>query len=77
MARLPRVTASELIRVLEKRGFVFTRERGSHRIYFHAETHRRVTVAFHRGRVIPPGTLLNILKEAGIERDELVDLLRG
>lgn len=31
--KLSRVTASEIIKVLEKSGFVLTRQSGSHRIY--------------------------------------------
>lgn len=76
MPRLPRTTAPELIRVIEKRGFVFSRSHGSHQIFRHLSTGRRVTIPYHRGKIIPPGTLLNILREAGIDRDELVGLLK-
>ncbi len=75
MARLPHVTATELIRVLEKKGFVFRRGKGSHRIYQHLDSGRRVVVPFHRGKNIPPGTLLNILHEAGITKEEFQELL--
>jgi predicted RNA binding protein YcfA (HicA-like mRNA interferase family) len=64
-----------VIRALERAGFVLSRTRGAHRIYRHSETGRRVTVPYHRGRLIPPGTLENILKEAGITVDELEELL--
>ena len=62
-------------RALERAGFVLSRTRGAHRIYRHSETGRRVTVPYHRGRLIPPGTLENILKQAGITADELRELL--
>ncbi len=75
MPRLPRISARELVRALEKQGFVFSRSKGSHRIYRHADTGRRVTVPYHAGRTIPPGTLANILREAGIDRDRLRQLL--
>ena len=55
MARLARVTAVEFVRVIEKMGFEFRRSKGSHRIYRHPESGKRVTVAFHRTKVIPPG----------------------
>jgi predicted RNA binding protein YcfA (HicA-like mRNA interferase family) len=74
MPHLPRLTSAELIRIIEKRGFVFSRASGSHQIFRHPQTGRRVVIAFHRGKIIPPGTLLNILREAGIERDELEEL---
>ncbi len=76
MPRLPRLTAPEVIRLIERRGFVLTRTRGSHQIFFKSATSKRVTIPFHRGKVIPPGTLLNILREAGIDRDELERLLK-
>jgi predicted RNA binding protein YcfA (HicA-like mRNA interferase family) len=75
MPHLPRIAARELVRALEKEGFVFSRSKGSHRIYRHPETGNRVTVPYHAGRTIPPGTLANILREAGIDRDRLRHLL--
>jgi predicted RNA binding protein YcfA (HicA-like mRNA interferase family) len=33
MARLPRVTAREIIAALEKQGFLLARQSGSHKIY--------------------------------------------
>ncbi len=76
MPLLPRITANELVRAIEKRGFKFSRSRGSHRIYRNPTSGKRTVVPFHRGKIIPPGTLLNILREAGISKDELVDLLK-
>ena len=75
MPRLPRVSARELARALEKEGFVLSRSKGSHRIYRHPETGKRVTVPYHARRTIPPGTLANILREVGIDRDDLRELL--
>jgi predicted RNA binding protein YcfA (HicA-like mRNA interferase family) len=75
MPRLPRVSARELIRGSEKEGFVFCRAKGSHRIYRHPATGKRVTAPYHAGRTIPPGTLANILHEAGATRDDLQALL--
>lgn len=60
--------------MLEKKGFVLDRARGSHRIYYHPETKRRVVVPFHK-RDLPKGTAMEILKQAGISREELRDLL--
>ena len=75
MPRLPRIRASELARALERAGFILSRTRGAHRMYRQSETGRRVTLPYHRGRLIPPGTLENILKQAGITADELKELL--
>jgi predicted RNA binding protein YcfA (HicA-like mRNA interferase family) len=75
MPRQPRLPAPDLIRALERAGFVRVRVRGSHWILRHKETRRRVTVPHHRTRVIPPGTMANILREAGLTEEELEQLL--
>jgi predicted RNA binding protein YcfA (HicA-like mRNA interferase family) len=61
---------------LENGGFVFPRSKGSHRIYYHPDTGRRITVPYHGGRIIPAGTLANILREAEIDREKLGELLK-
>jgi len=72
MPRIPALTPRKIIKILEKKGFVLDRSKGSHRIYLHPETRQRVIVPFHR-KDIPQGTLLEILRQAGISRDELQD----
>jgi len=72
--RLPRVTASEIIRVLERIGFVQVRQSGSHRI-FRNEQGQRVTVPFHRGKILHPKVLKSILRDADLTTDELLKLL--
>jgi len=39
-------------------------------VYLQPESRKRVVVPFHR-KDIPVGTLMSILKQAGISRDEL------
>jgi len=53
--------------ILKKKDFVLDRVKGSHHIYIHPETRRR--------KDLPKGTLLSILQQAGIDRDELTKLL--
>jgi len=74
MPKLPALTDQKVIRILKKKGFVLDRVKGSHHLFYHPETKRRVTVPVH-GRDLPTGTLLEILKQAGIEREEIDDLL--
>ncbi len=38
--RLPRITAPEMIRVLEKSGYILSRQSGSHKIYRNLEGKR-------------------------------------
>jgi len=72
MPRFPALTSQQVIKILEKKGFLLDRSKGSHRIYFHPETRRRVVVPFHR-KDLPQGTLREILRQAGIGREELQD----
>ena len=74
MSKLPSITSQKVIKALEKRGFVLDRTKGSHYIYYNSETKRRVVVPVHK-KDLPKGTLLEILKEAGLTREELKELL--
>lgn len=74
MPKLPVLTPRDVIRILEKRGFILDRVKGSHHIYLNPNTKQRAVVPVHR-RDLPQGTLLSILKQAGIEREELSNLL--
>ncbi len=52
----------ELIRLLEKQGFIFIRQSGSHAIY-KKNNAKMVVVPIHN-RDIPNGTLNSIMKDA-------------
>jgi len=72
--RLPRVTADEVIRVIEKMGFTLARQSGSHKIY-KSSTGKRVTVPYHKGKVLHLKVLASILKDANLSREEFKNLL--
>jgi len=74
MSKFPSLTPRKIIKVLENKGFVLDRIKGSHHIYYHPETKKRVVVPLHK-RDLPKGTLLEILKQAGISKEELKELL--
>ncbi len=74
MTRLPRVTARDVERVLLKTGFQPSHRKGSHRSY--VKGGQRVIVPFHGNKVIPPGTLRNILRQAALPVGEFQGLLR-
>ena len=74
MVSFPSLNPIHIIKVLEKKGFVLDRSKGSHRLYYNFDTKRRVTIPFHK-KDLPKGTLLEILKQAGISKEELKNLL--
>ena len=74
--RLPSLKARDVIRALEKAGFVITRSKGSqHRLVHIAEPSRATTISVHKGKDIPRGTLAAIIDQAGLSEDEFMDLL--
>ena len=58
----------ELISRLEADGWYQVRQKGSHRQYHHASKTGTVTVAGKPSVEVPPGTLNNILKQAGLKK---------
>ena len=73
--RLPRVTATEITRVLEKRGFFLARQSGSHKIYKNKQG-KRVTVPYHAGKIVHPKVLRSILKDADLTTEMFEGLLK-
>jgi predicted RNA binding protein YcfA (HicA-like mRNA interferase family) len=72
--KLPRVTADEVIKALEKVGFGISRQSGSHKIYKNAQG-RRVTIPYHKGKTLHPKVLRNILNDAELSVDEFLKVL--
>lgn len=67
--KLPRVTAKEMIKIVEKLGFRFSRQSGSHKIYKNDEG-KRVTIPYHSGKILHPKLVKSILVDAGISAEE-------
>jgi len=63
MSRSYKFTAKEIIAIIEKAGFVFSRQSGSHKIY---KNHKgvRVTVPFHGNKILHPKIIKSILKDS-------------
>jgi predicted RNA binding protein YcfA (HicA-like mRNA interferase family) len=74
VSRLPTLSWQQVAKALERAGFVFHRQKGSHMVYYHPETNRTVVVPRHR--VIKTGTLREILREASLTRDDFLALLK-
>lgn len=50
---------------------MLVRTKGSHQIFRNEETGRQVTIPLHPGD-LPQGTLHEILKQAGLSRDDIL-----
>ena len=75
MSIVPILTAKEIIRVLLKAGFKVVRQRGSHVHLEHTIDSSRITQVVIHSRTLPRGTLMGILRQAGISTDEFLLLL--
>ncbi|HIM62743.1 MAG TPA: type II toxin-antitoxin system HicA family toxin [Dehalococcoidia bacterium] len=58
----------DVLDLLREDGWYLVRQRGSHRQFKHTDKIGRVTVAGHPRDDIPPGTLNNIFRQAGLRQ---------
>jgi predicted RNA binding protein YcfA (HicA-like mRNA interferase family) len=76
MTRLPLLTASQLIRVLNKAGFEKIRQEGSH-IFLRHPNGRTTVIPNHPGEQIDRSLMNKIIKkDVGMTRKEFVALLK-
>jgi predicted RNA binding protein YcfA (HicA-like mRNA interferase family) len=73
--KLPRITADQVIRALERVGFKLSRQSGSHKIYKN-RAGKRATVPCHKGSVLHPKILTSILKDAQLTKEDFSKLLK-
>ena len=74
MPKLPRMTARDIIAVLERAGFTLARQSGSHKIYKNAAG-KRATVPYHASKTLHPKVLKSILRDANLSVEDLEKLL--
>jgi len=72
MSRLPVCSGQDAIRAFEKMGYQVDHQTGSHIILRHPQM-RRLTAPNHRE--LAKGTLRALIREAGLTKDEFVNLL--
>ena len=76
MTRLPRVTGMEVVKALQRGGFIILYVKGSHYHLRHKDDpSRRAVVPVHAGRIIKPKVLQTILKGVGLSVREFTELL--
>lgn len=72
MPKIPIAKPRAVIRVLERAGFYFARQKGSHRLY--KKNHLRVTVPVHNKDLIL-STTRRIIEQSGMTIKEFTELL--
>jgi predicted RNA binding protein YcfA (HicA-like mRNA interferase family) len=73
MPKLPVISGKDMIRALENDGFLIVRQKGGH-VSLQKGIHKTV-VPIHDE--LAKGTLLGILKQCGLTKEDLIDLLKG
>ena len=72
MPKLPVLSGEELIKLFIRNGFTIVRQKGSH-VTLQKQDYKTV-VPLHND--LSKGTLLAILKQCGLSKDELVNLIQ-
>jgi predicted RNA binding protein YcfA (HicA-like mRNA interferase family) len=73
MTKLPKVSGRQCIKALERAGFYFKRQAGSHIILRRDEPFAQLVVPEHLE--LDRGTLRAIIRQAGLSPDEFLKLL--
>ena len=73
MTKLPRVSGRECVKALAKVGFTVRRQEGSHMILRRDDPFTHVVVPDHRE--LDRGTLRAILRHAGLDVSDFIELL--
>lgn len=68
--KLPRLKASDVIKILQQHGFILISRRGSHQKWRNNDTAKQVIVPYHKGKQLPLGTLRSIIEGSGIPEEE-------
>jgi predicted RNA binding protein YcfA (HicA-like mRNA interferase family) len=74
MTRLPGLKPRQVVAALERHDFVVIRIVGSQYQLFNEKTRRHTTVPYHN-RDLPRGTISAIIQQAGLTREQFLQLL--
>jgi predicted RNA binding protein YcfA (HicA-like mRNA interferase family) len=65
-----RFNARQIIKIIEAKGFSFSRQSRSHMIFYNKKE-IRITISKHTSKIIHPKILKNILRDAEIDEKDL------
>ena len=75
MAKLPVLSGKDLVKILSKLGYEHIRTRGSHMIVVKQTERGKKTIPVPNHKELAKGTLKAIMSQAGLKRDELLELI--
>jgi len=74
--KLPILSAKEIIKALEKDGFRVIRQKGSHISLYKKSDDKIHLVVVPDKKEVKSGTLLSILRQAGMSREKFLELVK-
>lgn len=74
--KLPILSARKVLKALQSIGFQITRQSGSHIILVKFIDNRKLTVVVPNHDEIAKGTLLSIIAQSGMTKEEFLKLLK-
>ena len=74
--KLPVVSGSDVLKLLQKEGFVAVRQKGSHVSLHKKIDNKTMLVVVPMKREIKKGTLLSIISQAGMTREEFINKIQ-
>jgi predicted RNA binding protein YcfA (HicA-like mRNA interferase family) len=75
MPKLPSISGERLVRALKRAGFVELRQKGSHVSLEKRTTEKTFRTVVPQHHTLAKGTLSDILRQAGLTVEQLLDLL--
>ncbi len=76
MARLPVLSGRKVVKILEKDGWTPARQKGSHIILVKHSGGGKKAVVVPDHKEVDVGTLVEIIRQSGLKRDEFLKLLK-
>jgi predicted RNA binding protein YcfA (HicA-like mRNA interferase family) len=74
--KLPSISGEKIIKILTKQDFRILRQKGSHVSLHKRINNKNYLVVVPLKKTIKKGTLLSIIKQAGLEREEFLELVK-
>jgi predicted RNA binding protein YcfA (HicA-like mRNA interferase family) len=75
MTRLPALSYLDIIRALRTRGFLVVRQRGGHIRLQKESVEGTIKLTLPAHKAVKRGTLRRVINDAGLTRDEFLELL--
>ena len=75
MPKLPNIKGKQLLKILQSTGYILDHIQGSHHVLRRADG-KKTTIPIHGNKEIPKGTLLGILTDLDISKEQFIVLLK-